>query len=281
VSSARRVGLPETLRMRHDSHFVDRLAHPGGRPVGRLIPIEEIDPNPNQPRQTIGDLSELVASIREKGVLEPILVRQREGRFQIIAGERRYRAAVEVGLDEVPCIERECDDAEVVEIALIENLQRKDLSPFEEADGLRTLADKYGYTHETMAEHLGKSRSSITETLSLATMPESVRKLCRLADIDSKSLLLQVVRQSSPEKMVALLQQLQEQGATTRRQARQVVKGARGRAGRGRPRHYVFRYAPGDKTYAVAVRFKKSQVPREEIVRALQSIIEDLMREES
>jgi hypothetical protein len=118
--------------MRHDSHFVDHLTHPGGTPVGRLIPVEEIDPNPNQPRQSIGDLSELAASIREKGLLEPILVRPRSGRFQIVAGERRYRAAVDVGLDELPCVVRECDDAEVIEIALIENLQRKDLTAFEE-----------------------------------------------------------------------------------------------------------------------------------------------------
>jgi len=281
VSSARRVGLPETLRMRHDSHFVDRLAHPGGKPVGQLIPVEEVDPNPNQPRQSLGDLSELTASIREKGILEPILVRPRDGRFQIIAGERRYRAAVDVGLDEVPCIVRECDDAEVIEIALIENLQRKDLNPFEEANGLRTLAEKYGYTHEAMAERLGKSRSSITETLSLAMMPEHVRQLCRLADIGSKSLLLQVVRQSTPEKMVALLQRFRSEGATTRTEARRLAGDAKRKASRGRPRHYVFRYTPSDKTYAVAVRFKKNQVPREELVRALQAIIEDLMREES
>ena len=281
MSSARRVGLPETLRMRHDRHFVDRLAHPGGTPVGRLIPVEEIDTNPSQPRQSLGDLSELTASIREKGILEPILVRPRDGRFQIIAGERRYRAAMDLGLDELPCIVRECDDAEVIEIALIENLQRKDLNPFEEADGLRTLAEKYGYTHEVMAERLGKSRSSITETLSLATMPERVRQLCRLADIASKSVLLQVVRQSSPEKMVALLERLQKQGATTRQEARRLARDAKRKPSRGRPRHYVFHYTPSDKAYAVAVRFKKSQVPREELVRALQAIIEDLMREES
>ena len=86
MSSPRRFGLPETLRMRHDSHFVDQLGRPGGAPVGRLVPIEDIDPNPNQPRQTVGDLSELVASVREKGILEPILVRPSGSRFQIIAG---------------------------------------------------------------------------------------------------------------------------------------------------------------------------------------------------
>src|SRR5205814_731045 len=132
---------------------------------------------------------------REKGVLEPILVRPRGPRFQIIAGERRYRAAIEAGLGEIPCIVREASDSETMEIALIENLQRKDLSPFEEADGLKTLAESYGYTHEAMAERLGKSRTSITEILTLSAMPEEVREACRRADIHSKSLLLQVVRQ--------------------------------------------------------------------------------------
>ena len=192
MSSPRRIGLPETIRMRHDTHFVDQLARPGGeKPIGRLIPIEDIEPNPDQPRQALGDLAELTASVREKGVLEPLLVRKVGGRFEIIAGERRYRAAVEAGLGELPCVVRETSDAEMMELALVENLQRKDLTPFEEADGLRVLAEKYGYTHEAMAEKLGKSRSSITETLSLASMPEEVRQLCRLADIQSKSVLLQ------------------------------------------------------------------------------------------
>jgi ParB family chromosome partitioning protein len=114
VSSSRRIGLPQTVRMRHDTHFVDQLVRPGGETIGRLVPIEDIEPNPQQPRQTLGDLEELIASIREKGILEPLLVRNVGGRFQIIAGERRYRAAVEAGLDEVPCVLRETSDAEMM-----------------------------------------------------------------------------------------------------------------------------------------------------------------------
>jgi len=214
VSSPRRIGLPETLRMRHDNHYVDQLGRQGGAPVGRMVPLEDIDPNPNQPRQVVGDLTELVASVREKGVLEPILVRPRGSRFQIIAGERRFRAATEVGLAEIPCVVRDTSDAEMMEIALVENLQRKDLTAFEEADGLRTLADNFGYTHEAMAEKLGKSRTSITETLTLTAMPEMIREQCRRADIHSKSLLLQIVRQSTPEKMAELLARLKQEGGT-------------------------------------------------------------------
>src|SRR6266853_1358707 len=187
--------------MRHDEHYVDALAASAGAPIGRLIGIDHIDPNPNQPRQVMGDLSELIASIGEQGILEPLLVRQRGERFQIVAGERRYQAAVQVGLRELPVVVREVDDAEVVELALIENLQRKDLTPFEEAEALHGLAARCGYTHEDLARRLGKSRTSITESLALTLMPDEVRTLCRLADISSKSLLLQVVRQETPEKM--------------------------------------------------------------------------------
>jgi ParB family chromosome partitioning protein len=262
--------------MRHDTHFVDQLARPGGVAIGRLVPLEDIEPNPRQPRQSLGDLSELTASIREKGVLEPILVRQVGGRFQIIAGERRFRAASEAGLAEIPCIVRESTDAEMMELALVENLQRQDLSPFEEADGLQTLVATYGYTHEMMAEKLGKSRSSVTETLSLHAMPESVRQACRLADISSKSLVLQVVRQSTPEKMHAFVERLRREGST-RSDARRIAQEAKSRpSAKGRPRHYAFHYQPRDKAFRLSIQFRKSQVSREEIVRALRTVLDDL-----
>jgi ParB family transcriptional regulator, chromosome partitioning protein len=279
VSSPRRIGLPQTHRSRHDVHFVDQLGRPGGVAVGRLIPLEDIDPNPHQPRQSLDDLSELTASIREKGVLEPILVRPAGSRFQIIAGERRFRAAGEAGLAELPCIVREASDAEVMELALVENLQRRDLSAFEEADGLRTLAETYAYTHEMMAEKLGKSRTSVTETLSLTAMPAEVRQLCRLADIHSKSLLLQIVRQSDPAKMIALIERLQNEGAT-RQDARRIRNEAKPH-GKGRPRAYVFRYQPREKTFSLSLQFRKAQVPRDEIVRALRSIIDELIAQEA
>jgi ParB family transcriptional regulator, chromosome partitioning protein len=277
VSSPRRIGLPQTIRMRHDTHFVDQLVAPRGESVGRLIPIEDVDPNPNQPRQSMGDLAELTASIREKGVLEPLLVRKVDGRFQIIAGERRYRAAQEAGLAELPCVIRDSSDAETMEIALVENLQRKDLSPFEEADGLRVLAEKYGYTHEDMAEKIGKSRSTITESLSLTAMPEDVRQLCRLADIQAKSLLLQIVRQSDPEKMVALLERLQQQG-TTRVEARRLAK-PEAKRGRGRPRHFVFKFQPRSKEFTLNLQFRRGEVERDEIIRTLEGILESLRAE--
>jgi len=260
--------------MRHDEHYVEALAASAGAAVGRIISIEQIDPNPNQPRQVMGDLSELIASIAEKGIIEPLVVRPRGDRFQIVAGERRYQAAVQVGLHELPVVIRDVDDTEMLEIALIENLQRKDLTPFEESEALHGLAASCGYTHEDLARRLGKSRSSITESLALNAMPDQVRNLCRLADISAKSLLLQVVRQETPEKMTALVEKIAGQGGTTRQQLREAV--ARPKA--GRPKHYVFAFRPPTKAFNLKLSFNKSRASRDEIIDALEAILRDLRK---
>ena len=269
-----RRGLPESIAMRHDAHYVEVLAASAGTPIGRLVPIEQIDPNPDQPRQVMGDLAELMASIAEKGILEPLVVRPRGDRFQIVAGERRYHAAVQVGLRELPVVVRDVDDTEVVELGLIENLQRKDLTAFEEAEALHALCTRCGYTHEDLARRLGKSRSSVTESLALHSMPEEVRTLCRLADISSKSLLLQVVRQETPEKMTALVEKIASQGGATRQQLREAA--ARPKA--GRPKHYVFAYRPPTKAFQLRLSFTKSRASREEVIEALEAILRDLRK---
>ena len=274
MSSPRRFGLPETLRMRHDTHYVDQLGRPGGAPIGRLIPIEDIDANPNQPRQAMGDLSELVASIKEKGIIEPLIVRQRGDRYQIVAGERRYQASVRAGLHDLPVVVRDVDDTEVIELALIENLQRKDLTPFEEAEALQGLAEKCSYTHEELAQKIGRSRTSITESLSLATMPEAVRNLCRLADISSKSLLLQIVRQETPEKMTALVEKITSTGGATR----QEVRDATAKAKAGRPKHFVFAFRPPTKQFNLKLSVAKARVSRDEVIEALENILRELRK---
>jgi ParB family chromosome partitioning protein len=266
--------LPVSLKMRHDEHYVEALAASAGAPIGRLVSIEQIDPNPHQPRQVMGDLSELMASISEKGILEPLLVRQRGERFQIIAGERRYQAAVQVGLRELPVVLRDVDDGEVLELALIENLQRKDLTPFEEAEALGGLADRFGYTHEDLARRLGKSRTSVTESLTLNGMPEEVRNLCRLADISAKSLLLQVVRQETPEKMTALIERIASQGGATRQQLREAAAKPKP----GRPKHYVFAYRPPTKAFSLTLSFSKSRASRDEVIDALEGILRELRK---
>ncbi|MEO8260072.1 MAG: ParB/RepB/Spo0J family partition protein [Acidobacteriota bacterium] len=271
-----RRGLPLSIGMRHDEHYVSALAASAGTPIGRMISIEQIDPNPNQPRQVMGDLSELMASIAEKGIIEPLIVRQRGDRFQIVAGERRYQAAVQIGIQELPVIIREADEAEMLELALIENLQRKDLTPFEEAEALHGLAESCGYTHEDLARRLGKSRTSITESLALIGIPVDIRNLCRLADISSKSVLLQVVRQSTPEKMTALVESIASQGGATRQQVRQAT--AKPKA--GRPKHYVFAFRPPTKAFNLKLSFAKSRASREEIIDALEGILHELRKKD-
>jgi ParB family chromosome partitioning protein len=269
-----RRGLPDTIAMRHDEHYVEALAASAGTPIGRLVPIDQVDPNPNQPRQVMGDLSELIASIAEKGIIEPLVVRVRGGRFQIVAGERRYQAAVQIGLRELPVVIREADETEMLEIALIENLQRKDLTAFEESEALQGLAERCGYTHEDLARRLGRSRTSITESLALTGMPEEVRNLCRLADISSKSLLLQVVRQNSSEKMTGLVEKIAGQGGATRQQLREAAAKARP----GRPKHYVFAFHPPTKAFNLKLSFNKSRATRDEIIETLEGIIRDLRK---
>jgi ParB family chromosome partitioning protein len=268
-------GLPESVRMRHDEHYVETLTSSAGAPVGRVVAIDQIDPNPNQPRQVMGDLSELMASIAEKGIIEPIVVRQRGPRFQIVAGERRYQAAVQVGVREIPIVIREVDDNEIIEIALIENIQRKDLTPFEESEALHSLATRCGYTHEDMARRLGKSRTAITESLSLNNMPEEVKNLCRLADIHSKSLLLQIVRQGDPQKMVALVEKIAREGGTTR----EAVRKETAKPKPGRPKAYVFSYRAPTKAYKLQLRFSKARVDRAEVIEALEAIIDELRKQ--
>ncbi len=182
--------------MRHDAHYVDSLGAPVAT-IGRRIAIDLIEPNPEQPRREIGDLSELSASIKEKGVLEPLLVKpiSKTGRWMIIAGERRWRSAKLAGLTEVPCIEMDLDEQGVAEIALIENLQRKDLNLWEEADGLAALQQRYGYTQEEISKKISKSRTTVTEFLTIAGLPAEIRERCKALKVNTKSSLLEVARQ--------------------------------------------------------------------------------------
>lgn len=266
-------GLPDAIRMRHDAHYVETLASSAGTPVGRLVPIDQLDPNPDQPRQAMGDLSELISSVTEKGIIEPLVVRQRGSRYQIVAGERRYQAAVQAGLHELPVVIRDVDDREMLELALVENIQRKDLTPFEESDAMQSLAQRCGYTHEDLAKRLGKSRTTITESLSLSGIPSEVRKVCRLAGIANRSVLLQVVRQGDPQKMLALVEKLASQGSTiTREQLRKDAQKPKA----GRPKHYVFAFRPESKAFNLRLSFNRKSASKDDIITALEAIIKEL-----
>jgi ParB family transcriptional regulator, chromosome partitioning protein len=142
----------------------------------RSVPIEQVQPNPDQPRRLFdrSALDELASSIREKGVLQPLLVRERDGRFEIVAGERRWRAAQLALLDSVPVLVRDYTDTEVLEVAIIENIQRAELTPIEEAAAYRQLIDRFGHTQEKLADTLGKSRSYVANALRLLSLPDDV-----------------------------------------------------------------------------------------------------------
>jgi len=264
--------------MRHDAHYVEQLTSFSGAAVGRMIPIDKVRPNPEQPRKFLGDLSELSSSIKEKGVLEPLLVRYlpREDTYYIISGERRYHAAREAGLRELPCIEKIADDAETLELALIENLQRKDLTAFEEADGLYRLAEQFSYTHEDIARKIGRARSSVTETLSLRNIPEQIRRYCVECGVVSKSVLLQIARQPSEKKMAEALHRI-IQGGLTRDEARRERREEK--AAGPRPQPFIFNFEPQDEGFRLRLQFRKSNVSREELIRTLREILESLEAE--
>ncbi len=144
-----------------------------------FIAIEAIEPNPKQPRKRFspGELEELADSIRQQGVLQPIVVRKKAGIFEIVAGERRWRAAQKAGLQSVPTIVRELSDIQVLEIALVENIQRQDLNPLEEASAYQQLIDEFGLTQESLAKRVGKERSTVANLLRLLTLTMPVQQL--------------------------------------------------------------------------------------------------------
>ena len=271
---SRQRGLPQQKRMRHDSHFVDEVTASRTESVGRMIDIQRIEPNPHQPRKDFGELSEMVCSIKEKGVLEPILVREFGGKYQIIAGERRYQAARKAGLQRIPCIEVDVDARGMLEISLIENLQRRDLTAFEEAGALQRLCDQFRYTHDEIARKLGKSRTVITETLSLHKIPDDVQEHCRQADIVSKSMLLQIARQDSPRQMHELIDRISGQGIS-REEARKFNREDKTPR---RTKNFTFAYEPDDDSFRFRLTFTKPKVHRDELVRTLERILASVRR---
>lgn len=161
------------------SSFSDTTAAPD-----LLIPVERLLPNPDQPRRSFSEdaLEELAESIREKGVIQPLIVRpstSRQDQYEIVAGERRWRAAQLAQLHEIPAIIRDLTDTEMLEVAIIENIQRADLNPVEEAAGYRSLMDRFGHTQERLASALGKSRSHIANLLRLLSLPDEITEMLR------------------------------------------------------------------------------------------------------
>lgn len=282
-------GLPNGIQMRHDAHYVEELAR-RQRTIGKIVPIEKIAPNPEQPRVEIGDLTELTDSIRQNGVLEPLLLKpNNDGTWMIIAGERRWRAANLAGLTEVPAIEFDIDDKTIAEIALIENLQRKDLTIWEEADGLAFLSRKFGYTHEEIAKKIGKSRTTVTESMSIAGIPESIREKCLKASISAKSTLLEIARQFDEEAMHEFVGNIGGQNLK-RDEIRRAARGASLKENfpankedkdsdvsqKESPKRNSFKYVSAENSFTLEIRFHDSDrdFDKKELLQALREAFE-------
>ncbi len=271
---AKKRGLPDSVKMRHDGHFVDEIAS-GSNPVSiRMIRIQRIILNPHQPREELGNIEELAQSIREKGIIEPILVRKKDGKFEVIAGERRVRAAEKAGIDEIPAIEMDLEDDEALEYALVENIQRKELTPFEEAFAFKTLNQIFGYTQEEIAKRIGKSRSTVAETIRIASIPKNIIKICKEAGIYSRSFLLELAKLENEEEMLKVLNSYREDNIT-RDDLREKRKGKK-----GLPKRYVFKFSAPDKSFNLRIQLKDREPSKEELIQILESLLESLKKGE-
>jgi ParB family chromosome partitioning protein len=264
--------------MKHDGHFVDLISSRSLGPRIRMIPIEKIDPNPHQARCELGNIEELQDSIRSKGILEPILVRAKGTRFEIIAGERRYMASKGLGLKELPCIDMEVEDNEAMEIALIENLQRKDLDVFEEADGLQALADLHSYNHEQISVKIGKARSTITEILQIARIPQRARDIIKEAGGFSRTTLIEIAKLRTEDDMVKLAHDIAER-RLTREDTRDLAKFLKGKT--KKHKYFVYNFIPEDSDkFRMRLEFKKQTVTKQEIIDILQEIIDRIKKKD-
>ncbi|MDE2690566.1 MAG: ParB/RepB/Spo0J family partition protein [Acidobacteriota bacterium] len=265
--------------------------------------MARIEPDPDQPRRELGSLDGLTASIRARGVLEPILARPIDQvgpdggtyrRYRIISGERRFRAARQAGLSEIPLIEMEVSPRDALEIALVENLQRADLTPFEEAEGLRALVERHGYTHDRVASAVGRSRVSVTESLGLLRMPGAARETAaELGVASSKSILLEVMKLGSEASMIRMLERIAEHGLT-RAEIRAEIRKRRSLADEheaeaaaaetGATRQeagmkaHVFRFRSGDGRFSVSLSFRQEVVEENDLILALEELLAELRR---
>lgn len=199
----------------------------------REVPIEQVRPNPDQPRRRFAPeaLAELAESIREKGVLQPLLVRERPDGFEIVAGERRWRASQMAKLHNIPVLVRDYTDTEVLEVAIIENIQRADLSAIEEATAYQQLIERFGHTQEKLAESLGKSRSYIANALRLLTLPADVVGMIETGTLSAGHARALV----TSDQASALARKIVDNGMTVRDVERLVREG---KTGQGAPRSY-------------------------------------------
>jgi len=276
--SIKQRGLPSQKKMRHSAHYIDDLLGMSNTSVDvdfKIIPLSKIQPASNQPRKNMGNIENLAKSLKDKGILEPIIVyKTPDGKFEIISGERRYKAAIIAELESIPCIVKTTTDNEQMEIALIENLQRQDLNPFEEAYGFNYLVERYSYTHEKIAEIVGKGRTSITETISLSKIPQKIQSICIENNILKRSILVEIMRLPSEEEMLKYIE-LIINGAT-----RQELRNIKSDLTKPKKNNFVYKLKSKNLPFSLSMKFKKEKVEKNEIISALETIIEKIRNEE-
>ena len=213
--------------------LIDDYAAPTQKETVTLLPLQKVEPNPHQPRKLFDEeqLQALADSIAEHGLLQPLAVRSiGEGYYQIIAGERRWRAARMAGLSEVPVMVVQADDKKVMELALVENLQRQDLNPMEESEGYRTLMEDFGLTQEQVAVRVGKSRPAVANALRLLALPAEVRSLVIDGTLSAGharavlSLSNERLQKAAAQKIIALRLSVRQAEAMCKRMAADTVK---------------------------------------------------------
>lgn len=227
------------------------------------LPLDLLDPDPDQPRREIGDVTDLALSIRSHGLLNPVIVERRpEGRYRILAGERRFVACRQLGLKTLPCLVRTVEHQARLALQIIENLQRRDLSPMEEAMAIRRLMEEFNLSQRELALRIGKSVSSVNQMLRILDLPESVRAAAQGADAPSKSVLLEIAKESDPDRQRELFERTRS-GNLTVREARQAKP-------QSKPQPVVI--ALGDAT--VTLRFEYGNPTPERIAETLKKALE-------
>jgi ParB family chromosome partitioning protein len=282
MPKAKRVGLPTFVKSKFDNHFVEEISARTRTPVIRNIPIQKVVTNDQQPRKDLGDLQEMADSIKEKGILEPILIRPRNGQFEIIAGERRFQAAKLAGLSEIPCIEYDIADNEALELSIIENVQRKDLTVYEQAFSLKSLSDIYGYTHQEIAQKIGKSRVTVTELIRITDLPEDILKRCQELNINSKTFLLQLVKLERVEQMTQILDNYSNEPFSRdivkekRKEEEKSIEDKKSPAEKGQPKTFRFNISTEDKAVRIKFDIKSSSAEKNKIIVILEKLIADI-----
>lgn len=212
-----------------DALFADNAVESARDAKGStMLRLSEIEPNRGQPRKTFDEeaLSQLADSIRQHGVLQPLMVRPNPGMngYQLVAGERRWRAARMVGLTEVPVVIKELDDLQVMEIGLIENLQREDLNPIEEAEGYRTLMETFHLTQDEVAQKVGKSRSAVANAMRLLNLPDRVSDMVRNGDL-SQGHARTLLSLENPDQMLIVAEDIIKKGLSVRNVEKMMKRG--------------------------------------------------------